>query len=182
MCDPWAAVQFNKHQCKGSRQKLKRIINGQPDRQGWGVVTPPSLTVSIFENVGGQPLQSSWLLIIRFSFWRLPCGKRKVEKIVFVRSACAWRKMQTLPPKLWRGKKNPVKNIFLPSGWIFGNGILGTIPEVVFWCCPSKNDFPPRCDSRNLGLSPLCDLDRNIPMPARYNNAVLCNYYWQIPV
>ena len=65
-------------------------------------------------------------------------------------------------------------NFLQTSGWILSNGIISTIPEVVYWCS-SKNDFSPRCDSRNLGLSPLCDLDRNIPMPARYKIAVLCD-------
>ena len=97
-------------------------------------------------------------------------------KLVFC-SPCAWRNMQTLPPKLWRGKRNSGENTFIlnfhqSSGWVFSNSIISTVPEVALWCCPSKNNFPPRCDSRNLGLSPLCDLDRNIPMPARYNNAV----------
>ena len=57
MCDPWAAVQFNKHQCK------------------WEV---------------------RW----------------KVESNVFVYSPCSWRNMQTLPPKLWRGKRNPGEKYF----------------------------------------------------------------------
>ena len=50
MCDPWAAVQFNKHQCK------------------WDVM------------------------------W-------KVESSVFVYSSSPWGNMQTLPSKLWGGKK-----------------------------------------------------------------------------
>ena len=88
--------------------------------------------------------------------------------------------MQTLPPQLWRGQNPghfPFPSPHQSSGRIFGNRFIGAISEVKVCYRHDVNPVissPLRCDSRNLGLSPLCDLDRNIPMPARFNKKVMC--------
>ena len=68
-------------------------------------------------------------------------------------------------------KKHFTINANKTTGWIFSHCVISSIPEVaICLAVPLKILFfyHLRCDSRNLGLSPLCDLDRNIPMPARF--------------